>query len=125
MNQGLMWIAARVSVAWVFLFSAYQLILRFQLAQARLGAQGWILTEVAIVGSIVVMVLGSVSILLGFKASKGALLLLIYLVPLSLIFHNPFYGNPLKQLEFFKTLAVAGGLLMIVVHGSGPWSLKK
>jgi len=71
--------------------------------------------------------LGAVSVVVGFKARWGALALLIFLVPVTLVFHN-FWAVPAAQQQmemanFLKNLAIAGGLLIIFGRGAGAFSI--
>src|SRR5262245_19251908 len=44
--------------------------------------------EAALVGAIVFLIIGSVSVMVGFKARFGALLLFLFLVPATVYFHD-------------------------------------
>jgi len=70
---------------------------------------------------------GAVSVVVGFKARWGALALLIFLVPVTLVFHN-FWAVPAQQQQmemanFLKNLAIAGGLLIVFGRGAGAFSI--
>ena len=69
---------------------------------------------------------GGLSLLLGFRARLGALALVLFLVPTTLIFHNFWaYQGPEAQnqmIHFMKNLALMGGLLVVVGLGAGPCS---
>jgi putative oxidoreductase len=74
-----------------------------------------------------VEVVGGGMILLGVFPRIGALGLFLFLIPTTLMFHN-FWAAPAEhrmdqQVNFLKNLAIMGGLLMIVVYGSGPFSI--
>ena len=72
--------------------------------------------------------IGSISVLLGYKAKLGAWLLVLFLVPVTLTMHQ-FWGAKsamMAQLQmgmFIRNLAIVGGALMISQFGPGPWSL--
>jgi putative oxidoreductase len=72
--------------------------------------------------------LGGLSVLLGAYARIGALLIFLFLVPTALIMHR-FWGvsDPQtaqnQQIHFMKNMTMAGGALIIVYFGSGPFSL--
>ena len=94
-----------------------------------------------LVGAIVFLLAGSLSIILGFKARIGAALLLIFLVLATYFFHdfwtwpedamwvlsmNSEVKMPVQQIEmisFMKNLALMGTMLFIIANGSGPMSL--
>jgi putative oxidoreductase len=74
--------------------------------------------------------LGGLSILLGYKARWGALLLIMFLVPVTVMMHNFWaVSDPMaKQMQmimFMKNVSMLGAALMIMHLGSGPLSLVK
>ncbi len=75
---------------------------------------------------LVELVLG-LSLLLGYKARLGALLLLLYLIPVTFTFHHFWSYPPEKQQDqmffFIHNLALLGGLLLVMTCGSGPLSV--
>src|SRR5262249_49000056 len=78
-------------------------------------------------GAIVFLLVGSVSVIAGYKARIGAVLLLTVLVLASYYFH-PFWqpaGQAQQQqmIHFMKNLSMMGAMLFIVANGSGPMSL--
>ncbi len=70
---------------------------------------------------------GGVSLLVGFKARLGALGLIVFLIPTTLIFHNFWaYAGMERQMQlinFLKNLAILGGLSLVAAFGPGPASL--
>jgi putative oxidoreductase len=76
----------------------------------------------------VVALVGGLSVLLGYRTRFGALLLVIFLVPVTLVMHN-FWGAPdamtheLQKVMFMKNLAMLGGALFLSYVGGGPLSL--
>ncbi len=80
------------------------------------------LTGLLLVSSIIMELGGGLSVLLGYKARWGAIALIIFLVPTTLIFHTNF-AEEMQVIQFVKNLAIVGGLLMVVYLGSGPVSL--
>jgi putative oxidoreductase len=75
-----------------------------------------------------IALVGGVSVMLGYRARFGALLLLVFLVPVTLIMHK-FWGLPdpqmamMQKVNFMKNAALAGACLLIMYHGSGPYSV--
>jgi len=67
-------------------------------------------------------VLGALAIIAGWKTRITALLLAGYTLIAALIFHSNF-ADQMQMINFFKNLSIAGGFLLLVVHGAGPWSL--
>ena len=74
-------------------------------------------------GTVIFQLLGSLSLLLGYKVKIGAALLIVFLIPASLIFHNP--TDPMQLNAFLKNLGLIGGLLMLIYTGAGAASLDE
>lgn len=68
--------------------------------------------------------LGGLLVLLGIQARLGALILCLFLIPATLLFHN-FWALEGKEMEiqmqmFLKNLSIFGGGLVILAFGTGP-----
>lgn len=78
----------------------------------------------------VIILLGGLSIILGYKIKIGALLIIIFLVPVSFIMH-PFWKmtDPMQaqinMIMFMKNISMTGAALIFYYFGSGPLSLDK
>jgi putative oxidoreductase len=78
-------------------------------------------------GAIVFLLVGSASVIVGYKARFGAVLLLVFLVLASYYFH-PFWkleGHTQQEqmIQFMKNLSMTGAMLFIVANGPGPMSV--
>ncbi len=71
--------------------------------------------------------LGGLSILFGVLTRIGALGLIVFLIPTTLIFHSfwTFEGaaQQAQMANFMKNLAIMGGLFLLVAHGAGRYSV--
>jgi len=120
---------ARVFLALIFLWAGLGKIGNFDGSQALMASRGMSATMPLLLATIVVEIGGGLSVLLGYKARLGALLLFLFLVPATLIFHTALGGSfppeqvRLQQAMTLKNLAIMGGLLAIAVHGPGSFSL--
>lgn len=117
-------LAARSFLALVFLRSGVTKILGFTGTQDFMASSGIpeALTGVLLVLAIVAELVGAISMILGYKARWGAIALILFLIPATLIFHLDFSDNG-QTIQFFKNLSIMGGLLMVYAYGSGPVSL--
>ena len=72
-------------------------------------------------------ILGGAALLFGFLARIGALGLIVFLIITTLYFHNfwALDGAEAKtqMVQFFKNMAIMGGLAMVFAHGPGLWSI--
>lgn len=115
---------ARTFLAVIFIQTGLSKISGFAATQQQIASVGIPLAALVTVFTILFEVAGGVSLVLGYKARIGAILLLIFLIPATLVFHNPIV-NPGEMIQFMKNLAITGGLLMVVAYGSGPLSLER
>ena len=81
------------------------------------------------VGAVAFLVVGGLSVLLGIRARLGAVLLILFLIPVTLTFHDFWHyeagmERTMQMTDFMKNAGLAGGLLMVLAYGSGPLSLK-
>lgn len=122
---------ARIFIAFIFLFEAYDMMTHFNETKELMTTYGitW-RQDILLSGCLFLMVLGSILVLIGYRASFGAVLLLLYFIPITFILHS-WWNDPLEikreQAELFiKNFAIIGGLLMVVVNGSsGKFSVRK
>ena len=116
----------RVLFALIFVASIVGHFSSAEIAQA--SAHGVPFAHLLVPLAGVIALLGGVSVMLGYRAKLGALLLVIFLVPVTLFMHR-FWGIPdpqmamMQRISFMKNLALTGSALMIMYFGSGPYSL--
>lgn len=140
--QGVTTVAGRVLLTLIFLMSAAgNKIPQFSNVAQMMEGQGVPMPQVMLVGAIVFLLAGSVSIIVGFKARIGAALLLIFLVLATYYFHDfwtwpedalwvlnmnsdvKMHVQQVEMISFMKNLALMGAMLLIIANGSGPMSL--
>ncbi len=90
----------------------------------------WWKTETILYAGCIFLVLGSLSLLFGYRAKLGAGLLLSYLIPATFVYHDwwtlqPGTDRHTMSIVFMRDLAVIGGLLMVLVNGAGRYSVKR
>ncbi|MEM6435470.1 MAG: DoxX family protein [Cyanobacteria bacterium P01_D01_bin.115] len=115
---------ARTAIAVIFLNSSIGKMSDFAGLQQQIAGAGLPLAALVAIFTVAFQLLGSLSLIVGFKARIGAGLLLAFLIPATLVFHNPIV-DPTQMTQFLKNLAIIGGLLMVVTYGSGPVSLDR
>lgn len=76
------------------------------------------------------ILLGGLSVVLGYQVKWGALLLIIFLIPTTFMMHA-FWSVPdpiqsqMQMAMFMKNLSMLGGAILIYYFGSGPFNLDK
>jgi putative oxidoreductase len=127
-TQSITTLLARLMLSTIFLLSALgNKIPNFSGVVKYMESAGVPAPHFLLVGAIVFLIVGSLSILLGYKARVGATLLLIFLALATYYFH-PFWklegqAQQLQMIQFMKNLSIAGALLFIFANGPGPLSL--
>lgn len=117
----------RVLMAVIFLKSGFGKITGFAGTAGVMASKGMPFAEFLLVGAIVFELAGAIMLIVGWRVHWGALLLIVFTVPATLIFHNFWavdaaqYQNQLNH--FMKNVAMIGGLLYVMAFGSGPLSL--
>ena len=110
----------------IFLMSGPRHFLSQTIAYA--ASQGVPLASIAVPVSVVIALLGGLSILLGYRAKLGAWLIVLFLVGVTPMMHKFWVvSDPMMyQVQFamfMKNVSMLGGALLISQFGSGPWSL--
>lgn len=119
----------RVLLALIFLLSGINKIGAFAGTAGWMASKGLPMAEALLAVTIIIEVGAAIMIMIGWKARLGALALLLWMVPVTFIFHN-FWAMPADQQQiqmimFLKNLAMMGGMLLIMANGSGPLSVDK
>ncbi len=117
-------LAARICLSLIFFKASISHILGFQGTQAMMTEKGLPLAGLLLVGTVVFQLLGALSLLLGYKVKIGSILLIIFLIPATLVFHNPL-AAPDEINNFLKNIGLIGGLLMVIYAGAGKLSLDQ
>ena len=123
---------ARILVAFIFLFEAYDSIAHWKTTQRTMTEYGvtWN-QDLLLTLSIAVLIIGGTLVLIGYRSGFGVILVLLYWVPATFIVHDfwTIDGDPVERriqsILFMKNLAIVGGLLTIWVNGSGRYSIRR
>lgn len=128
--KGLLDLVGRILISTIFLYEAYDSITWFKTTKETMTTYGLVWRQdLLVTGAIILLVLGGIMVLIGYRSSFGSILLLLYYIPVTFIVHS-FWNDPvnvqrIQAIMFMKNLAIMGGLLMIIVNGSGPYSVKR
>jgi putative oxidoreductase len=112
----------RVLMATIFLFSALGKIVAPDANLAYIASMGLPAPVLGLVAAVMLELVGSVLLGLGYRTRLVAALLAAYAVATALIFHHAL-ADQNQLFHFLKNLAMAGGLLQVVAFGAGAFSL--
>lgn len=125
MNHQAAWLTliGRLFLGLMFLVSGLNKIADPQGTQQYMAAMGmtWA-TFLFYLGATAVELLGSLSLLLGYRARMGGWLLFLFMIPTTLVFHTNF-ADPNQMIHFLKNVSVMGGLIYVAIYGAGGLSM--
>jgi putative oxidoreductase len=121
---------ARILLAGVFLYEAVDSIIFFRDVQETMTIYGltW-KQDLLLGGAIFLLFLGGTLFLLGYRMGLAGAMVLMYWIPVTFIVYS-FWNDPqesirLNAIIFAKNLAIAGGVLLLMIKGSGKFSMKR
>jgi putative oxidoreductase len=117
----------RILLAVIFVASGITKLAAYEQSLGFMTSAGLPAPEVLLVLAAIAEIAGGAAILTGFLTRIGALGLIIFLIPTTLIFHRFWdLAEPERTMQlgnFLKNLAIAGGLALLVAYGPGRYSL--
>ena len=120
----------RLIIGLFFFFQAVDSIVYFRDMKETLSSYGitWA-QDLLIVASIILLLIGSVMVIIGYYANIGALLLFVYWFIFTMVvysFWNAMPDEKTLSITFFsRNMALCGGLLILVANGATGWSVKR
>lgn len=119
MNNAIV-LLARLLLAHIFLLAGFSKITGYA------GTQGY-MESMGVPGALLPLVIvleigGSLALIFGFFTRWAALALAAFSVAAALIFHRNF-AEQMQMILFMKNFAMAGGMLLLYVHGAGTLSI--
>ena len=104
---------ARVLLCLVFLNAVLGKLMGFGAVAGMIAAKGLPLAPALLVAAMALMAVGSALVISGWKARLGAILLLVFLVPTTLLFHGD-VADTQQRIQLLKNLSIMAGLLLVI-----------
>jgi putative oxidoreductase len=120
----------RICIALIFVYEAIDTILFYNKNKHTMTEYGITWNQDFLMYTVVIfLVIGALMVLIGYYANIGAIFLLAYWLPFTLIVYS-FWNDPpslqrLSTLNFMQNLAVCGGLLLLAANGAGKYSVRR
>ena len=108
---------ARVLLCLVFIHAVIGKFTGFAGVAGAIAAKGLPLAPLLLVAAMALMAVGSALVISGWKVRLGVVLLLLFLVPTTLLFHGD-VADTMQRIQLFKNLAIIGGLLLVADQDS-------
>jgi len=112
----------RVLLVLIFVISGIGKIGNLEGTAQYMAQHGMPFVPFFLVGAIFLELVGSITVILGYFTRFGALLLIVFLIPTTLIFHTNF-ADQVQMIMFLKNVSMLGGCLILLAQGAGGFSL--
>lgn len=123
-----LYLIGRLIVGAFFLMNAMNHLRHTQMLTGYAASKGVPAPKLAVVGTGLQILVGGLMVLVGWHVWVGALILVLFLVPVAFTMHN-FWAiqdaqtRLIETIQFWKNLAIAGALLMIMaLHYATAWN---
>ncbi len=119
----------RTLLAAIFVVSGFNKLINFEQSATYIANADLPVPNLLLVMAALIELVGGVMIAVGYKARWAALMIFLFLIPVTYIFHA-FWSVEADQLQqqmiqFQKNLAIMGGMLYIALSGPGRYSVGK
>jgi putative oxidoreductase len=120
----------RLILAWFFLSEAWWRIRDWEGTVTLMHMKHIGNAEPLLALAVVLMALGGISLLLGYYARTGALILFALTIIMSVMIHDYWKITNVVDRDadydlFIRNMAIAGGLLFLVGMGPGPFAIDQ
>lgn len=120
-------LVGRILLALIFIISGYGKIGGYAGTAGYMASKGMPLVDVLLPLTILVELGGGLLVAIGWKARWAAALIFLFLIPVTLVFHNPLGLAPAEaqqqMINLLKNLSIMGGMLGVFAFGPGGYSL--
>jgi putative oxidoreductase len=122
-------LVGRILLAVIFIKSGWGKIGGWEGTAGYMASKGLPLVPLLLAATIALELGGGLLLAVGWKARWVALLIFLWLIPVTFIFHA-FWGIDAAQVQnqmnhFLKNVAIMGAMLMVVAFGPGAYSVDK
>lgn len=117
--NALLSIIARVLMAYIFIIAGWGKIAGYEATVGYMDAMG--VSSAMLPLAILLELGGGLALLLGFQTRLAALGLAVFSLITAFIFHS----GVDDAVNFMKNMAIAGGLLLLVLNGAGKLSVDQ
>ena len=123
-------LVGRILLAVIFLTSGFSKVTGFDGTVGYIASKHLPLPQVGAIIAILCELGGGILLLVGFKARWAGLVLAIFTLAAGILFHDYWDLTDAAQvaankINFWKNVAISGGMLMVFAFGPGRYSVDK
>jgi len=127
--QSILLLIGRIAMSLIFFAAAYHKITHWDPTLKDMAMKGIGQTSIFLFLTCIIEFFGGISLVLGFMTRWGAAILALFLIPVTVLFHN-FWSLSgadahIQMIMFLKNAAIFGGLLFMAVTGPGQLAFDK
>ena len=117
-------LAGRILLALIFLLSGIDKFVHYAPTLGYMTKVGLPFPEVLLIASGIIEIVAALAIIAGWNARWAAAALVLWMIPVTWVFHNPSGGQE-QMAHFMKNVSIMGGLLVLWAMGPGALSLRR
>lgn len=122
-------LVGRILLAAIFITSGFGKLTGFEGTVGYIASKNLPLPQLGAILAIVVELGGGILLAVGFKARWAGLALAIFTLAAGFLFHDFWNADAAakmgQQINFWKNVAITGGMLMVFAFGPGAYSVDK
>ena len=122
-------LVGRILLGLIFVLSGFQKLMGFSGVAGGIAGKGLPMPEVLAVLTVVIELGAGLLLVVGWKARWAAFLLFLFIIPVSLVYHNFWTMEgaqaAMNKIQFLKNVSIMGGMLLAAAFGPGRYSIDK
>lgn len=126
-SRDIFFLIGRLCICVIFIITGIWKIIDFSGVSQEMAAKGMIMVPFILTMATFVEIIGGVSLFFGYKTRFWAAILMLYLIPVTLIYHDFWNADGAQRytqiIQFLKNLTIIGGLWDVMGAGAGKMSL--
>lgn len=127
--QSFLALLGRICMGILFFWAGWEKLMNLEGTMGYMASRQMPMVHFFLPAAIALQIVGSLSLITGYKARWGAALLILFIIPAAMIFHD-FWNlqgqeRYIEKIMFMKDVAILGGLMMVVAFGPGKWSVDR
>jgi len=120
-------LVGRILVALIFIISGFGKITGYAGTAGYMASKGIPMVDVLLPLTILIELGGGLLLAIGWKVRWAAAVMFLFLIPVTLVFHNPAGLAPAEaqqqMINLLKNLSIMGGMLCLFAFGPGRFGL--
>ena len=122
-------LVGRILLSSIFVLSGFQKLMGYSGLVAAITGKGLPMPEVLAVLTVAIELGAGLLLVVGWKARWAALLIFLFIIPVSLTFHNFWTMEgaeaAMNESHFMTTVSIMGGMLLVAAFGPGRYSVDQ